>query len=115
MKFVTTTAGQGGQKIISTKQTVTTTPHVQRMTTTMPKHVVATLTHPQMKSVGTQQQETPLHSLMKNPTAQFVQNSGLVAAQMKNLTAGTQFLTTTGQKVQIIASSPQNLGLFYGL
>lgn len=109
MKFVTTNAGQAGQRLITTKS-VAATPHVQRVTTTMPKHVVATISQPQMRSVGTQQQDTPLHNIIKSPTAQFVHNSGLVATQVKNLTAGTQFVTATGQKVQIIASSPQNLG-----
>lgn len=110
MKFVTTSAGQVGQKIITAKQAIGAPAQIQRVSTTLPKHVVANFSHPQMRSVGTQQQETPLHNLMKTPTAQFVQNSGIIATPMKNLTAGTQFVTATGQKVQIIASSPQNLG-----
>lgn len=107
VKFVTANANQLGRKVITTKQA--TPPQVQRITPSLSK--VTNIPQQQVRTVGSQQQDGTLHGVVKTtPTAQFVQNSGLVATHVKGLSTGTQFLTATGQKVQIIASSPQNLG-----
>ena len=95
-----------GRKIITTKQT---SPQIQRITPSLSK--VTNTSQQQIRTVGNQQQDGALHGVVKTtPATQFVQNSGIVAAHVKGLSTGTQFLTATGQKVQIIAGS-QNLGL----
>ncbi|EEB14431.1 nfrkb, putative [Pediculus humanus corporis] len=105
VKFVTANTNQLGRKIITTKQT---SPQIQRITPSLSK--VTNTSQQQIRTVGNQQQDGALHGVVKTtPATQFVQNSGIVTAHVKGLSTGTQFLTATGQKVQIIAGS-QNLG-----
>ncbi|KAK6621385.1 hypothetical protein RUM43_011691 [Polyplax serrata] len=110
VKFVTANANPLGRKVVATKQAAPS--QIQRLTPALSKMTTLPQQQQQVRTVVPQQQDGgAIHGVVKTaPAAQFVQNSGLVATHVKGLSSGTQFLTATGQKVQIIASSPQNLG-----